>query len=289
MRRPGLGYRLAARRLFRLRLGDVQRRQRADLDARAVVLHELGGQRQRVQRDLFGLDREDEIPVRIAHVGDRPDDRRAQRRLGHLLVDLRDLELRPRGIGPEVAQQRLGECRGQRRVEHRVARGKQVRLLLAIVVERDRVAATAPLDVLRDAVVAGERVGAENVAAGGLAAGERCLAAEPERRDEVRAEGGVERREREIECLRREPFDRQVEIAVERPLDGAVERQLDADAGRRGRYGWSCLRLGVGSAGQPGFRELLCGFASDLLDTSRLRGVLCRSGGPHQHDGEEGQ
>ena len=86
---------------------DVERRQRADFDARPVVFDELGGQRQRALGDFFGLDREDEIPIRVAHVGDRPDDRRAQRRLGHLLIDLRDLQLRAGAVDAEVAQQRL--------------------------------------------------------------------------------------------------------------------------------------------------------------------------------------
>jgi hypothetical protein len=59
------------------------------------------------------LYREDEIPIRVADVGYRANDRGAQRRLGHFLIDLGDLQLRPNGVGAEAAQQWLSERSGQ--------------------------------------------------------------------------------------------------------------------------------------------------------------------------------
>ena len=163
------------------------------------------------------------IPVGIPHVGHRPHDGRAQRRFGHLLIEFGDLELRASAVGAEVAQQRLSESREQLRVEHRVARGKQVRLLLAIVVERDSVTAAAPLDVLLYAVIAGQGVGAENVSACCLTARECRLAAQPHGGNEIRVIGGIECREGEVVGLWVEPLDGEVKIPFQCALNGRVE------------------------------------------------------------------
>ncbi len=269
---------LTSLRLLGLCLGDVKWRQCTDLDPCTVVFDELGGERERVLRHLLGLDREDQIPIRVAHAGDRSDDRRAQLGLGYLLIDLRDLEQRPRGIRPEVPQQRLSEGSRQRRVEHRVARREEVRLFLPVVVEGDRVAAAAPLDVLRQAVVASECVGAEDVAACRLAARERRLAADAEVGDEVRAIGCIEGGKREVEGLRVQPLDREVEIAVERALDGGVERELDTRAGRWGRRGRAGLPVCFVHAGKTRFGEFLRCLASDVVEACRLRLGLRRGG-----------
>ena len=72
---------------------------------------------ERLLRDFIRLNREDEIPIRVADVRQRVRDRRAQLRLGNFLIDLRDLQLRSNGVGLEVAKQRLAVGRNQRRVD----------------------------------------------------------------------------------------------------------------------------------------------------------------------------
>ena len=72
------GQRLPAVGRFGFCLHDVERRERADFDARLVVLDELVGELQRALGDVDGAAREHEIPVRVAHVGERLRDRRAQ-------------------------------------------------------------------------------------------------------------------------------------------------------------------------------------------------------------------
>ena len=62
-------------RLFGLRLDDVERRHRADLDARTVVLDELVGQRERPLGHVSRLDGVNQVEIRIAHVRQRRHDR----------------------------------------------------------------------------------------------------------------------------------------------------------------------------------------------------------------------
>ena len=76
--------------------------------------------------------------------------------------------------------------------------------------------------------------------------------------------------ERVVVGLRREPFDRQIEIAIERAFDRIVERQFDSDSGRWGSDGRPRLLVRLRSASRPGFSKLLCGFAGDLIHASRL-------------------
>ena len=59
----------------------------------------------------------------------------------------------------------------------------------------------------------------------------------------------IECGEREVVRLRREPLDRQIEIAIERALNRVIERQLDSRSRRRGRNGGSRLFVRLGSAG----------------------------------------
>ena len=78
VRGPSLRHGLSACGLFGLGLRHVQRGQRSHFYARAIVLDELRSQSQRVLCDLLSLNGEHEIPIRVAHVGDRPNDGRAQ-------------------------------------------------------------------------------------------------------------------------------------------------------------------------------------------------------------------
>ena len=103
----GDGQVLALRGRLRLRLDDVDRRHRADLDARLVVADELLGELDRAARDFDRLHGEDIIPVGVPDVRHRVDDRRLQLNFRDVLVQLGDDELLPRVVDPEVAQQRL--------------------------------------------------------------------------------------------------------------------------------------------------------------------------------------
>ena len=92
---------------FGLRRHDVDRRQRADLDARLVVLHQLARDVERVLRRFDRLNREDQIPVGVPRVGLRRRHCRLQRDLVVLLADPIRLERRSRRVDLEAAQQRL--------------------------------------------------------------------------------------------------------------------------------------------------------------------------------------
>ena len=95
--------------------------------------------------------------------------------------------------------------------------------------------------------------------------GERRLAAQSEVwRSAFGRIRRIERGEREVEGLRIEPLDRDVEIALERALDRVIERQLDARSRRRGgMVGRVCSFVSVLPA-NAGFVELLSRFPGDL-------------------------
>ena len=116
---------------LRLRLHDVDRRHRADLDFGLVVPQQLFGEHQRLARHLDRLHREHVIPVRVPHVRDRVDRGLLQLDVGDVLVDARDEQLLPRGVDPEIAQQRLRVCAAQVGRVLRVDRGVQRRGRLA--------------------------------------------------------------------------------------------------------------------------------------------------------------
>ena len=80
---------LLGRRRLRLGLDDVDRRHRADLDARLVVLDELIGQRHRLLRHVDRLDGEHVVPIRAADVRQRVSDRRAKLNVRDVAIDLR--------------------------------------------------------------------------------------------------------------------------------------------------------------------------------------------------------
>ena len=100
---------LAPRRLFRLRLHDVDRRHRADLDAGPVVLHQL---RREVERGALVLqvqDGEDEIPVGVAHLRHRARGRRLQIELRQVLLNRGRQQVGPSLVDLAVGQDRLGD------------------------------------------------------------------------------------------------------------------------------------------------------------------------------------
>ena len=128
------GQRLPPVGRFGLGLDDVERRERADFDARLVVFDELVGELQRALGHVNGAAGEHEIPVGVAHVGQRLRDGRAQRLFGNLTVDLRDRKLLPRLIDEQPAQQRLRVGRRQARRERRVEGDEGARGILPVVV-----------------------------------------------------------------------------------------------------------------------------------------------------------
>ena len=87
-RRLRLTSALPPRRLFGLRLHDVDRRHGADFDARLVVLHELAGEIERLLGDFDRLRGEHVIPVGVSDIRQRVGDRRAQ-------LDVRDVAIDP--------------------------------------------------------------------------------------------------------------------------------------------------------------------------------------------------
>ena len=95
--RFGGGQVLPARRRFGLRLDDVERRERADFDARLVVFDQLVGQLGGALRDVDRALREDQIPIGVADVGQRLGDRRARALFRDVAID-------------RVDQQLLAEC-----------------------------------------------------------------------------------------------------------------------------------------------------------------------------------
>ena len=144
-----VGQHLLARRFFRFGLHDVHRGHRADFDANLVVRQELRRERQRLIRDVDGLNREDVIPVCRPDRGQRVRRTRLQIELGVVAVDDCRLHLLARLIDLEPAQQRLCVAEEVRAVVLRVEPGQLVcRRDDLVVVERQRVVATAPAHVL---------------------------------------------------------------------------------------------------------------------------------------------
>ena len=156
---------LASRRGFGLRLHDVDRRHRADLDPKQVVLDELLGQRQRLPLHVQGGARIDEIPVGEADVGQGVDDGLLEVDVGDVAADARDGELRAPAVGAEPAQQRLRVLQRHVRAEARVEGREDVGRLLARAVPGEVVAAAAPPDLLPDPEVVGALVGDDGPAA----------------------------------------------------------------------------------------------------------------------------
>ena len=155
LRRPDVGLRLDERLPavggFRLRRHDVDRRERADLDAGLVVLHEFAGEIQRVLRRFDRLNGVDQIPVRVPRVRLRADARRLERDLVVLLADAVGLERRARRIDLEAPQQRLDDGAGQPGLVLGVAEVDRGLAVQSIVRPGNRVVTAAVKQVLREA------------------------------------------------------------------------------------------------------------------------------------------
>jgi hypothetical protein len=106
-RRFGLHERLPL--LCRLRSGgdDVDLRQHPDLHARLVVAHEPFGNLYRLPGYVDRLNSVDVVPVRLANVRQRVDDRGAELQIGDVAIELRHEQLLPRLVDRQATQQRL--------------------------------------------------------------------------------------------------------------------------------------------------------------------------------------
>ena len=112
---------------FGLRLHDVDRRHRADLDALLVVLQRLLRQRQRFLLRLQVVDGVRQIPVRVLHVPRRLDDHRVQLNVGEIARLLADRDLLADRVDREVAEQRLRVLEVDVRRNLRAEGGEEVR------------------------------------------------------------------------------------------------------------------------------------------------------------------
>jgi hypothetical protein len=285
-RRLGLRQRLTARGGLGLGLHDVERRHRAHLDARLVVLHEFVGEVERSLGDVHRLHREHQLPVRVAHVGDRRGQGALQLNVRDLAVDGGDLQLLPRAVDPEVAQQRLRERGAEVGVEGRVEVGERVGADLLVVVERHRDVAAAPRQELRQPGVVGGRVVLHESAAVQLA-GRRLDAIEmADLRREGRTIGRVDPFEVGVLNHGVQALHGEIEVAFERTCGRVVERQLDVGARGRDRYrrpgliggGSGGLELTGGVAGEVGDSRLVAGGLSEHRRCHRQQG-----GGAREH------
>ena len=148
----------------RPRLHDLDLPDHADLDTRAIVAHELLGQRKRLLLHVNGRARVDQFPVRQPYVGERIDDGLLDVDVGDSAVDAGDDQLRPCTVGSKAPQQRLrvGEARGGG--EARVEVAKRVGRLQAVAVPGQLEAPAAPPHPLAYADVVAALVGDDGCA-----------------------------------------------------------------------------------------------------------------------------
>ena len=118
-----------------LRLHDVDRRHRADLDALLVVLQRLLRERQRLLLRLQVADRVRQIPVRVLDAAQRAGDDALQLDVRQLARLLAVLHLLSDLIDREVAGQRLREAELHVRVELRAVVVKDARRRQPLAVE----------------------------------------------------------------------------------------------------------------------------------------------------------
>jgi hypothetical protein len=97
----------------------VERWRLAHVDSRAVVALELLGEVQRSLLDVDRRQRRHQRPVAGFRVGSDLRAALPDLDVGNIAIAMLDLDLRPRGVGLEVAQQRLREDRLQRRGQRR--------------------------------------------------------------------------------------------------------------------------------------------------------------------------
>ena len=146
---------LFAARDFRFGLDDVDRRQRADLDARLRVAQRLLREVERLLRDDQRVQREHVVPVGVLHGRVVSATALLQADVGDLAVLARWQDLLAHGVELEVPQQRLGDLHVDVAVQLRVETAEDVVGRRARAVPRhDRVG--APREELRDLRVAAE-------------------------------------------------------------------------------------------------------------------------------------
>ena len=156
------------------------------------------------------------------------------------------------GVDAEVAQQRLDEQRRERRVELRVERVEAAGRILPAVVEAEREVAAAPRQQLRAAEVERRlsfwtRLRADQLI--GRELGDVVLAdGRRQHRPVERADAG----DLQVEGLRVQPLDRDLEVVLERERDGLVERQVErAGGGATARTVAAAWRRGVRRGARP--------------------------------------
>jgi hypothetical protein len=210
---------------LRLRLDDVDRRQRPDLDALPVVLQRLLRQRQRFLLGLQVVDRGREIPVRVLDVARGLDDHRLELDIGEIANLPAAGHPLPNLVDRSIAEQRLREIQREVRLEPRVEG------VAGIVAREPRVVpgrgvVGAPRQRL------GERHAGEELAGRGarLRAGEdvddRLFVGDPrDRRGELRGPERSRLRDGGVLNLRIVALDLDAEVLLEAQLDGLVDRQ----------------------------------------------------------------
>ena len=132
---------------------DVDRRHGADFDARPVVAERLAREVERLLRHAQIGARVDQIPVGVAHLTGRLDDRLLQRHVGDLALLARDEQVRAVAVREEITEQRLRHVERHRRAERRIERlvGRVRRA--PIVLPADAVIGAVPGQRLLDARV----------------------------------------------------------------------------------------------------------------------------------------
>ena len=223
--------------------------------------------------DVHGAAREHQVPVGVAHVRRGLRDGGPHAQFGGLARDDRDLQLLPRVVDLEPANQRLGERRVEERRIARVEVGARVAGEGAGVVPADGECAAAPGERLGDAEVIGRGVRFHaRGAAGQRAGGGDGLVALSQRGRQRRTEDVAEAFHGQVSRQRFELRHLDIEVLVEGQLDAVLERHLAQAAWRLTSGG----RLRVTSRGRlPGALHRIVvrthGVADDAV---RTRGVL---------------
>ena len=234
-RRFGEDHPLVVARDLRLRLDDVDGRERADLDPLPVVGERLLGEPQRFLLRLQIVDGVGQVPVRVLHVAVRLHDHGIELDVGQIPQLLARHDLLPDQVDREVAQQRLRELQVQ-------ARGELGAEVAGNVVRREPCAAPvcgvgrAPGEVLLQPDVGGET----SVVDAGGGTGE-LVVGRPALR--LARKPGVEHgrperpglRDADILNLRINPLNLNPEVLFQPELHRVVNRETAEGFGRRRR------------------------------------------------------
>ena len=223
------------------RLHDLDLPHHADLDPRAIVAHELLGQRQRLPLHLDGRVRMDQLPVRQPDVGERVDDGLIEVDVRDIAVDAGNDQLRPLVVGPEAPQQRLrvreARGRGEARVEVREGVGR----FQTAAVPGHIVSTAAPPHPLADADVVAALVGDDGCAAEPSTVEQRTARQGRPVEAEARRSQGQERRvgsgDLHVPHERTDALDGDLPVAFEGPLNCVGEREIEPPYRPRVLYG----------------------------------------------------